>query len=369
MQILMLLTDAFGGFGGISKFNRDFLTAMDSSPLVNRVYVWPRLVTEPIEGMLPTTIVYQRKFANGKLAYLWRAAVGLILSPRIDLVVCGHINLLPLAFLVAKARKARLALIIHGIDAWKPTRNVLTNALAGRIDLVISVSKLSADRFRSWSRFPQERVYFLPNCVDLDQFTPGPKSVELLSRYNLERAQVLMTLGRLASKERNKGFDEVLEILPKLIDRLPNVRYLIVGDGNDADRLKSKVMSLGVADKVVFVGRVPENQKADFYRLADVYVMPSSGEGFGIVLIEAAACGVPVVGSRIDGSAEALLGGRLGRIVDPRNHSELLQAVTEALRDNGQRKRPDLIAEFSAKRFSARVQDWLEMQLTKPGKG
>ena len=136
-----------------------------------------------------------------------------------------------------------------------------------------------------------------------------------------------MTVGRLASQERYKGFDEVIEIMPELLKRFPTLKYLIVGDGPDRPRLEAKAGALGLSNKIIFTGYIPESEKVAHYNLADAYVMPSMGEGFGIVLIEAAACGVPVVGSRVDGSREALLDGRLGRLVDPKSPSELLQAV------------------------------------------
>lgn len=361
----MLLTDAFGGFGGISKFNRDFLTGLHTSSLVARVFVWPRLIAEPIKEPLPTSIVYQRGFAKGKIAYLARAVAGMVFMPSIDLVVCGHINLLPLAWAVAKVRHVPLALIIHGIDAWQPTKNPLANVLAGKVDSLISVSKVSVDRFRSWSKLPEDRVFILANCVDLDRFTPGPKSPELVARYTLENTRVLMTLGRLASEERYKGFDEVLEALPDLAERLPNIKYLIVGDGPDRPRLEEKAKSLGVLGRVVFTGRITENEKVDTYRLADVYVMPSSGEGFGIVLIEAAACGIPVIGSRADGSSEALLGGRLGRLVDPESQAEIQEAIADALGETRRLARSYLVAEFSVEKFSNRVAYLLSLIQTK----
>lgn len=360
MKILMLLTDAFGGFGGIAKFNRDFLKGLDASPLVKRVFVWPRLIPEPIDEPLPTSIVYERGFANGKLAYLSRAIAGMIFHPHIDLVVCGHINLLPLAWAVAKVRRGPVVLIIHGIEAWRPTKNPLTNTLAGAVDSLISVSKVSADRFRSWSKLPEDRVFILPNCVDPERFTPGPKSPELVSRYKLENARVLMTLGRLESEERYKGFDEVLEALPDLSERFPNIKYLIVGDGPDKARLEVKATLLGVADRVIFTGRIEESEKVDIYRLADAYVMPSSGEGFGIVLIEAAACGIPVIGSRTDGSSEALLEGRLGRLVDPKDPAELIDAIVAALAKTGRSARSYLLAERSCDKFLVRVASWLK---------
>ena len=98
------------------------------------------------------------------------------------------------------------------------------------------------------------------------------------------------------------------------------------------------------------------------YNLADAYVMPSYGEGFGIVLIEAAACGVPVIGSRADGSREALLDGRLGDLVDPKVPGELIGAVSAALANGRLHERNDAITEFDVAHFRVRVAQWLEQQ-------
>ena len=113
-----------------------------------------------------------------------------------------------------------------------------------------------------------------------------------------------------------KGFDQVMDILPQIRQEIPNIAYLIVGDGSDRSRLEEKAKLMGIADNVVFAGRISESEKADHYRLADVYVMPSHG-GFGIVFLEAMACGIPVIGSKVDGSCEALKHGELGILVDP----------------------------------------------------
>ena len=162
---------------------------------------------------------------------------------------------------------------------------------------------------------------------------------DLVERYGLQSNKVIMTVGRLASEERYKGFDQVIELMPQLIKRFPNLKYLIVGEGSDRGRLEAKVEALGLSDRVIFTGYISESEKVAHYNLADVYVMPSTGEGFGIVLLEAVACGVPVVGSRVDGSREALLDGRLGRLVDPTNKIELESAVTAALEKGSERNR------------------------------
>ncbi len=197
----------------------------------------------------------------------------------------------------------------------------------------------------------------LPNCVDLSLFTPGRKSETLLTRYGLRNRTVLLTLGRLAEEERYKGFDEVLEILPLLAQDVPNITYLIVGDGPDRIRLEKKAQQLDIADRVVFAGRISEEEKADHYRLANAYVMPSSGEGFGIVYLEALACGIPVVGSKIDGSRDALRNGRLGILVNPKDRDELHAAILKTLaeKESGVEDRRNGVEYFSTERFRERV--------------
>jgi phosphatidylinositol alpha-1,6-mannosyltransferase len=363
LRVLMLLTDGFGGVGGIAKFNRDFLQALDGCASVERVHAQPRLIPQPIEGVIPEAVVYDRRAASGKTAFLRRLGAHAWGGGRIDLLICGHMYLLPAAWLLARLRGARLALIIHGIEAWVPSRKVLANRLVRSVDTFISVSRYSAERFTQWSKVPMDRAFILPNCVDLNQFQPRDRDLMLMQRYGLQSSKVIMTVGRLAPEERYKGFDEVIEIMPELLKRFPAVKYLIVGDGPDRQRLESKVAAFGLSTKIIFTGYIPESEKVAHYNLADAYVMPSNGEGFGIVLIEAAACGVPVVGSLADGSREALLDGRLGRLVDPKNANELLQAIAGALEYTPSHKRLDAIDVFSSQNFKARVADWCRAQL------
>jgi glycosyltransferase involved in cell wall biosynthesis len=108
-------------------------------------------------------------------------------------------------------------------------------------------------------------------------------------------------------------------------------------------------------EHVIFSGLIPEREKADHYRLADAFVMPSHGEGFGFVFLEALACGVPVVGSMLDGSREALRGGLLGRLVDPRNSHDLEQAILQAI--EAPKSIPEGIEHFSFENFKGRCHE------------
>jgi glycosyltransferase involved in cell wall biosynthesis len=230
------------------------------------------------------------------------------------------------------------------------------NVVARRLRNFISVSKVTRNCFIDWTGIKKDCGFILPNSVNLTAFQPGPKSRKMLEQYGLTEAVVLMTVGRLDSKERYKGFDEVLELIPRLRKNIPNIKYLIVGDGPDRKRLEEKVRNLNITQEVIFTGYISEKLKADYYRLSDVFVMPSRKEGFGIVFLEAMACGIPVIGSISDGSSEALLDGKLGELVDPKDKKEIERTIYRVLRQHKKSiSRVDLET-FSKDNFDNRVE-------------
>ena len=111
----------------------------------------------------------------------------------------------------------------------------------------------------------------------------------------------------------------------------PEVRYVIVGAGDDLARLQACAVSHGQEDAVIFAGFIPDHELADYYRLCDAFVMPSTGEGFGIVYLEALASGRPCIVGNQDASPEAIGNGRLGFVVNPRSPHEIVAAVTQLL--------------------------------------
>jgi glycosyltransferase involved in cell wall biosynthesis len=251
-----------------------------------------------------------------------------------------------------------LALIIHGIEAWN-RRSWLYGLMLKSVDNVIAVSRYSAERFATWSNIPKEQFFILPNCVDLSSFAPEVRNAKLVERYGVRDNKLILTVGRISSQERYKGFDEVIDVMPELLKRFPTLKYMIVGDGDDRSRLEKKASALGLSKQIIFTGRIPEQEKASHYSLADAYAMPSYGEGFGIVFLEAMACGVPVIGSKVDGSREALLDGQLGSLVDPNIPDELVEAITSTLTNGSRRKRNALVTCFDVAHFRSRVAEWL----------
>jgi asparagine synthase (glutamine-hydrolysing) len=357
-RILVLLTDAFGGHGGIAQYSRDLLEALCTHPEVGEVVAMPRIMPHR-PGPMPANLVWETSGLGGKLRYL-AAVLGIVAkSPRYDLVLCGHLNLLPLAGALAPWVRAPRACFIYGIDAWRPSPSALTNALARHFGPTVSISQVTLRRFRDWSGTPGHGSAILPNAIHLGEYATGPKPTYLLDRYGLRGCKVLLTFGRMDSYERYKGFDEVLEALPDLRHGIPGLRYVLAGDGSDQARLREKACRLGIQGLVTFTGRVPAHEKADLFRLADAYVMPSRGEGFGFVVLEALACGIPVVVSTVDGTREAARDGLLGRLVDPDDREALCQAIEAALAQ-GPGPVPEGLAHFAFPEFTRRTHRLLE---------
>jgi phosphatidyl-myo-inositol dimannoside synthase len=174
----------------------------------------------------------------------------------------------------------------------------------------------------------------------------------LMDRYSVRGKKVLMTVSRLASDEKYKGHDRVIRALPGVLSKHNEAIYLIVGDGDDRPRIEALVQSSGLTDKVRFAGRVAPEELPDHYRLADLLVMPSTGEGFGIVFLEAMATGIHVLGGDRDGSIDPLADGVLGSMVNPESTNELTSAICYALSHPSKGR----VSRFNAQSFKTHLQ-------------
>jgi phosphatidylinositol alpha-1,6-mannosyltransferase len=268
------------------------------------------------------------------------------------LIFCGHLFMAPLAAVIAQVLRVPLWVQVHGIEAWREL-SALHRRSVQTATIVTSVSRYTRRRLLEWVGIDPARVKVLPNSVD-PQYHPGPKPSYLLVRHAADGKKVLMTVSRLASSERYKGHDRVIRTLPRLLLQHPDTIYLIVGDGDDRPRLESLAVECGVVENVQFAGLVPPEALPDYFRLADVFVMPSTGEGFGIVFLEAMATGVRVIGGNQDGSADPLADGELGCAVNPDNEQELVSAICAALSTDS--ANVDRASRFSQQAFAEHLQ-------------
>ncbi|MFC1641287.1 glycosyltransferase family 4 protein [Myxococcota bacterium] len=359
--IVALITDAYGGFGGIAQYNRDFFSALIGYPSVDRVVLLPRVAC-PGPHDTPTGLV-QRSDSLGGLKAYGMASIRMMEAEHPSVVVCGHVNLIPFAVPVALRHRVPLVLLVYGYEVWHPHR-VATRLLMRFVDHVVSISRLTVDRMLRWcpalARCP---VTLIPNAIDLDRFRPAQdKPAYLVERYRLNGKRALLSLGRLSAQERFKGTDELLELMPTLLESEPDITYLVAGDGDDLPRLRAKSASLGLSESVVFCGRVDESEKVAHYQVSDAFVMPSRAEGFGFVFLEAMAAGIPVVASILDGSREAVRLGTLGELCDPRDQPGTIAAVRRALA-KGRGQVPPGLDYFSVPQFRKRAHDLLSQVL------
>jgi phosphatidyl-myo-inositol dimannoside synthase len=236
---------------------------------------------------------------------------------------------------VVYAHGNEICRILSAPDGPSVNREVLRAAAR-----VIAVSRFTAELVER-AGVPRHRIDIVYSGCDLHLFTPRPPDPELRARLLGDRSggQVILTTGNLVAR---KGHDMVLRALPGVQAAGPMVTYLIVGDGPERLNLERLAAALGVRDRVVFAGRVSDADLPAIYALADVFVMASRErpeendvEGFGLVYLEAGACGRAVIGGRSGGVPEAVIDGVTGLLVDPSDPADIASALTRVLTEPG----------------------------------
>ncbi len=182
---------------------------------------------------------------------------------------------------------------------------------------------------------PAEMVFTSPEGIDLARLAQVDVNDHVRARHNLNGKLVILTVGRLVER---KGHDMIIRALPQVLKDVHEAAYLIVGRGLMEDRLRALARELGVEDRVLFCGFVPDTALMAYYQACDVFAMPNrevggDTEGFGIVFVEAGACGKPVIGGRSGGAVEVIEDGVTGLLVNPGDVSEIARTLTLLLKD------------------------------------
>jgi phosphatidylinositol alpha-1,6-mannosyltransferase len=248
------------------------------------------------------------------------------LAFRPDIVLSAHIIVAPAARAIRRATGTPYVQYLHGNEvAARPhlSRLAVTGAAAN-----IAVSGYTAGLALAVGANPAT-IHRIPPGVDLRPPPDRPR----------DRRPTLLTVARLAA--RYKGHDVVMEALPRIKTSVPDAVWVIVGDGPLRGELVDLAAAHGVSDSVVFEGALPDDERDAWFDRAHVFVMPSrlppegaGGDGFGIVYLEAGAHLMPVVAGNVAGPVDAVADGQTGLLVDPTNHVEVADAVTELLRDS-----------------------------------
>ncbi len=250
------------------------------------------------------------------------ASLGIALRHPVAAVHAGRV--LPeglVGWLVARLIRRPLVIYAHGeeITTWRqPAKFRAMRFTYRHADAVIANSEFTRRELLAIG-VPGERIVRISPGGDTARFRPGLPTEDLFRRLNLSPdTPLILSVGRLS---RRKGFDQVIRALPEVLARFPRTHYAIVGIGEDEEYLASLARECGVADRVHFLGHVPMEELPRWYNACRVFAMPNraidgDNEGFGMVFLEAAACGRPSLAGRDGGTGDAVIEGVTGLRVD-----------------------------------------------------
>ena len=313
----------------------------------------------------PVASLYRRPLAFAKPKYLqavgWAAAVAeIMVRERPQAVQLATLYEGYLGLWMRKWMGTPYVIYAHGneiLDAIQTGGDRILQGLCSA-DCVLANSRFTADLLKQ-AGVKSERIEIVHPGCDVARFQSAYASDELRKSVLGSHAQgkVILTVGRLVAR---KGHDMVIRALPRVLKDIPDACYLIVGSGPAKPMLEGLTVSMGVGGSVIFLENVGDAELPSIYGMCDVFVMPSRAdlgacdvEGFGMVYLEANACGKPVIAGKSGGVADAVLDGETGLLVPPESPEMLAEAICQMLTHKeyaeklGQQGRERAICEFS----------------------
>ncbi len=364
-MILALQTTTFGVLGGIPTYNRIVCRTLDgfNSAQTKAVLIATDTVADLASRHAELPSLRLKAFSRERNAFA-RSVLRSGLSDRIDLALIGHVNYAPLGWMLKKLQpQMRYGVMLYGIDAWQPLSALKRRALQ-QADFIISISDYTRQRAIETNDLAGKRIDLLPNALEWDEVEPADSTKPTI------QGTCLLSVCRLEQSEKYKGVDKVIESLPEVARRVPDIQYLIVGGGSDLDRHRQLAVEKGVAERVHFLGFLPEQELRACYRDCQLFVMPSAGEGFGFVFLEAMKYGKAIVAAKSGGAPEVVIDGVTGKLVEYGSKAELTAALIDLSLDKskcdrlGQAGYQRLQEKFLYPRFEQTLSEILLRQLS-----
>ena len=372
-RVLVVTNDFPTRRGGIESFVLSLCERMDPDEVV--VYTASMPGYAAYDATLPFPVYRDPSATLLPTRVVGRRAVKVMQRHGCDRVVFGAS--VPLGLLAPMLRRAgarRIVALTHGHEVWwarVPGARQLLRRVGGSCDVLTYVSEWCREQIApALSPAPAARMVRLSPGVDTERFYPGCGGSEVRSKLGIaDDAPVVVCTARMV---RRKGQDTLVKGWPQVVAAVPGARLLLVGDGPHLARVEDLAKSLGVVDSVIFTGSVPWDETPAYTDAGDVFAMPCrtrlmglEPEAFGIVSVEAAACGLPVVVGRSGGAPETVLEGETGYIVDPYDIDELSGLLVRLLMDRsrsrllGCRGRELVSSQWSWDRASSRMKELL----------
>ena len=244
---------------------------------------------------------------------------------KAKLVLAAHPHLAPVVQAMrVVAPRMRCLVCTHGVEVWEPLSTLRQQALR-RAHLVLAPSRDTADHVAEHQGVSREKIRVLPWALD-------PQFEALLSAGkeptpigDFPSGRVILTVGRWLATERYKGMDTLITAMPRLLPRWPELQLVLAGSGDDRGWLEDLAEKNGVSMHVHFLSGLSTTELAACYAACEIFALPSRGEGFGLVFLEAMAKGKPVIGGSHGGAAEVIQDGLTGYLVP---HGDPIQLAT-----------------------------------------
>lgn len=287
---------------------------------------------------------------------LWRT----IKQKKIDYVLVGQI--LPLGtatYLISKIIKIKYTIFFHGMDfafaIQKLKKRWLVKKILKNSDKIICCNNYVAKLVQEFYPEIKSKISVVNPGINELELVNQKLQDKLKEKYNLENKIILLSIGRLVKR---KGFLEVIESLPEILKKVPNLVYVIIGAGLEINNLRAKINELKLLDKVAIITDVNNQEKNAWLNLCDIFIMPARNidgdfEGFGIVYLEANMAGTPVIASLSGGVGDAVIDNFNGLLVDPENLDQITNAIIKLAKDQflrqklGEQGRQRAIKEFN----------------------
>ena len=281
-------------------------------------------------------------------------------------VLASHPHLaLPAQIMKMRSPRLRVIVMTHGIEVWRPLPFARRWALR-QADLVLAPSNDTARHVVEIQGVFPERVSQLPWCLDPDFRKLAAQADSFLLPPGFPEGRVILSVGRWAATERYKGVDCLLRAMPEILKQVPDAHLVAVGDGDDRPRLEEIARTAEVAQRVHFLRAPSKGSLIACYSKCDVFALPSSGEGFGFVLLEAMALAKPVVGGAYGGTLNLIEDGVNGFLVRQEDNSRIVETLARLLTDEnlrrelGEKARVRVLAQFSFEHFQAQLGNILQ---------
>ena len=314
-KTLFIYQNAFSQTGGIQAFNKYFISALEDIKNENENFDAELLSIydnkKDIKSNLKFTTLNNSKLSAFKHIFNYRK--------NYDTFVFAHVNLAPLAiFLKILKPNANILFCTHGIEIWKKLSK--TTEWIMNKSTVLTVSNFSKNELLKYNPNLKD-IRLFPNCIKMQD-----TSKILENPYNKNEFNIL-SVTRLSKGEESKGIDTMIKTIPLLIVQIPNMKYSVIGKGEDTIRLKQIAKELDVEKYIDFLGFVDDINA--YYQHCDIFSLPSKKEGFGIVYLEAMQYKKPVIGVNFGGPTDVIKHNETGYLCEYDNLNELSNCIFE----------------------------------------